>query len=274
LTFTIAGGGFTGVELACNLAEYIQVAKKLYPSLRAVQPQIRLIHSGSKLLPALEPQFKRLVQYAERQLNAFEIEVLTNTRITRATEGGVFLNDNTFKTHSLLISTVGQKRRVLRGTEMMVRDTQQRLFTTPYQQLLGYSTIWGGGDACYVPHPVTQEACPANALWAIKHGHYVGKNIARAIKGRPLRPFSYKGLGQSASLGVGKGLTELYGFQFTGWLAWLMRWFFFMYFMPSRRTMLRAVGDWMQLLIRRQRTGLQSNKQFISYTNHQTALTS
>ena len=156
----------------------------------------------------------------------------------------------------MVISTVGQSRIRLAGTESMERDPMQRLYTNAYQQIPTHPNIWGGGDACHVKHHTSRQACPANALWAIKHGEYVGRNIARAIKGQPLRPFTYPGLGQSASLGLGKGITELYGIQFTGALAWVMRWFFFHYFMPSRRTMRSAVGDWLFLAVRRQRKGL------------------
>ena len=38
------------------------------------------------------------------------------------------------------------------------------------------------------------KACPANALWAMKHGEYAGRNIALAIKNKPLKIFSYKGI--------------------------------------------------------------------------------
>ena len=43
-----------------------------------------------------------------------------------------------------------------------------------------------------------------DALWAIKAGDHVGRNVARALTGRPGRPFRYLGLGQAASFGVGR----------------------------------------------------------------------
>ena len=58
----------------------------------------------------------------------------------------------------------------------------------------------------------------------MKHGEYAGKNIALAIRRQPLKSFNYKGLGQCASLGIGKGVGELYGFEFTGWIAWITQW--------------------------------------------------
>jgi NADH dehydrogenase len=256
LTFTVAGGGFTGVELATNLVEYLNVLKKDYPTLNSITPKVRLVHSGEHVLPSLQTEFRRLVNYAEQTMKQYGIEVINNRCITEITEEGVYLNDASFLASSMVISTVGQSRIQIPGLESVPRDSQQRLYTNVYQQLLGHTTIWGGGDACHVKHYQTRDACPANALWAIKHGEYVGRNIARAVKGKPLKPFTYKGLGQSASLGLGKGITELYGIPFTGVIAWLMRWFFFNYFMPSRRVMLRGVGDWLYLATRGKRKGL------------------
>lgn len=94
-------------------------------------------------------------------------------------------------------------------------------------------TIWAGGDTAAVPY-IGGGICPSNALWAFKHGQWIGTNIARTVKGNPrLKPFNFKGLGQSASLGVGKGASELFGVQLTGWMGWLARFFFFLYYQLS-----------------------------------------
>lgn len=260
LTFTVAGGGFTGVELATNLVEYVGVLKKQYPSLWFVQPRVRLVHSGDRVLSALQPDYGRLIAYAERTMAEYGIEIIANRRIVRVTPNGAFLDDDTFLPSRMVISTVGQSRIRLSGTESMARDAMERVITNTYQQIPGHPNVWGGGDACHVKFRQTEEPCPANALWAIKHGEYVGRNIARAIKGQALRPFTYPGLGQAASLGLGKGIAELYGIPFTGALAWVMRWFFFLYFMPSRRRMVGALSDWLFLLFRRQRKGLWLNQ--------------
>ncbi len=138
----------------------------------------------------------------------------------------------------------------------MQRDNLNRLWTNRYLQMTGCTNIWGGGDACHVTHCKTMLPCAPNALWAMKHGVYAGRNIANAIKQKPLRPFTYKGLGQCASLGIGKGMGELYGIEFTGWIAWIIRWFFFNYYMPSRKVMLREVADWIYLLFSGKRKDL------------------
>src|SRR4029079_5686388 len=103
--------------------------------------------------------------------------------------------------------------------------------------------VWAAGDAACVVHPTSGEPVPANALWAIKGGEHVGRNLARTFRGRPTRPFAYRGLGQAASFGVGRSISELYGIPFTGWGAWVLRLTFFRRFMPSRSRAAQVVAD-------------------------------
>lgn len=256
LNFVVVGGGFTGVEIATNLTEFVNTIKKQYPSLKNIEPKVRLINSTERVLPSLQPRFKRLIRYTEKQISRYGIEVINNSRMKEVTPNGVFLEGGSFISGSMVLSTVGQSRIVLDGTEHFLRDAIQRLYTNKYLQIANQSNIWGGGDACHVKHPFTGEVCPSNALWAIKQGGHVGKNIARAVMDKNLKRFNYPGLGQSASLGLWKGITELYGIAFTGWLGWVMRWFFFHYFMPSRRIMFNCVGDWLYLFRTGKRKGL------------------
>jgi NADH dehydrogenase len=256
LTFTIAGGGLTGVELASNIAEWVVLTQKQYRSLDRVKPKIYLVHKGHHILVTLEPGLKKLAVYARKLLEKYGIEIVNNKHLVEITSCGARLSDGSFLESTMVISTIGQDRKILPGTEEWERDNALRLYTNDYLQINYTSNIWGGGDACRVRHFHSGKPCPANALWAIKHGYHAGSNISRAINGRKLKPFTYKGLGQTASLGLGKGITELYGFQFTGMLGWTMRWFFFQYFMPYPITMLRNVGDWLSLMISGKRRGL------------------
>lgn len=259
LSFTVCGAGYTGVELVANLAEYLSVLKEQNPSLAYVRPTIRLIHSKETILDGLHPKLKRMQRYAERVMKQYGIEIILNKRVKEISAGGAFLDDNTFLPCSMVISTVGQSRVRLKGTEGMERDNLDCLCTNRFMQLKGFSNLWGGGDACSVPYRNTKNPCVSNALWAMKHGECAGKNMARAIRQRSLKPFTYRGLGQCASLGIGKGIGELYGLVFTGWLAWTIRWFFFNYFMPSRTVMIREIDDWMHLLFTGKRRGLASS---------------
>ena len=247
LRFVIAGCGYTGVEVAANLAEYIQVLKKQYPSLRNVHPTIYLINSKDEVLPGLNKGLARMRKYTEKILLRYGIVTMNNLKISRITERGAHLSDGSFVESEVIISTIGQSRIVLEGTEKMERDSVKRILTNSYLQVNNHCRVWGAGDAVNVTHSATMNPCPSNALWAIKQGEHAGKNIARVILNQPIKPFTYKGLGQCASLGIGKGIGELFGIQFTGWLAWITRWFFFQHFMPSKKVMWREISDWAHL---------------------------
>jgi NADH dehydrogenase len=249
LRFVIAGCGFTGVEVTANLAEFIHALKRQYTTLRNIQPVIYLINSKDELLPGLNKGLRRLRQYTEKTLRKYGVKMLNQLKIIRATDKGACLSDGSFLECEMIISTIGQSRNVLDGTEKMERDPEKRIIINSFLQVNNHRGVWGAGDSVNVTHSGTVNPCPSNALWAIKQGDHAGKNIARAILNQPLKHFTYKGLGQCASLGIGKGVGELYGFQFTGWPAWIMRWFFFQYFMPSKKIMWREIADWFYLFI-------------------------
>jgi NADH dehydrogenase len=256
LHFTIAGSGFSGVELVTNIAEFVGILKKDYPSLQKVKATIRLVNSRNKVMDMLDPRFIKMRHYTEKIMLRYGLEIINNRKICTITQDGAFLDDGTFLQSTMVISAIGQRRTILKGTEDMQRDNLNRLYTNRYLQLAGYTNIWGGGDACHVTHCKTMLACAPNALWAMKHGLYAGRNIANTIKQKPLHAFTYKGLGQCASMGIGKGMGELYGIEFTGWIAWIMRWFFFNYYMPSKKIMLKEITDWMYLLFSGKRKDL------------------
>jgi NADH dehydrogenase len=253
LRFVIAGSGFTGVEIAANLAELIDVFKKKYPALRDIKPTINLINSGDELLPGLPSGLRQMKLYAEKILHQYGIKILHQTKIIRITNQGAHLSDGSFIESEMVISTIGQSRILLDGTQNLDHDAEKRIMTNTFLQINHHSDIWGAGDSVHITHSKTKKACPSNALWAIRQGEHAGKNIAKAILSHSLKPFTYKGLGQCASLGIGKGIGELYGIQFTGWPAWIMRWFFFQYFMPSKKVMWSEITDWIHLFFTRKR---------------------
>jgi NADH dehydrogenase len=259
LRFVIAGGGFTGVEFAANLAEMLALFIKNYPQLHNVVPVIYLVNSKKEILPGLEKGLRGMKEYAEKTLLHYGVKIINERRLEKITSQGALLDDGSFIESRMVISTIGQCRQKLSGTEKMEKDSEGRVLTNRFLQIKDQSAIWAAGDAAHVDHPKTGKSCPSNALWAIKQGEQAGKNMARIYFEELPKAFSFKGLGQCASLGVGKGLGEMYGIAFTGWMAWIMRWIFFQHFMPLRRIMWKEIGDWMYLLFTHKRKQLVMN---------------
>ncbi|MGI5290060.1 NAD(P)/FAD-dependent oxidoreductase [Nonomuraea polychroma] len=81
--------------------------------------------------------------------------------------------------------------------------------------------IFVAGDLSGPPAPQPQLAQPA-----IQMGEHVGKQIAAALRGRPLRPFSYHDPGIMATVGKAQAVLQLpSGLTVHGLPAWLV-WIF------------------------------------------------
>ena len=230
----VVGGGLAGVELAAALA--------------GRSAQVVLVQSADRIVPALHAEHPRLAARCTTELARLGVDVRTGVRVETVDDDSVTLSDGSVVRTHVVLATTGQRAVALPGLDSLPRDQQGRLVTT--RDLLVAPDVWSAGDAASVAHPRTGVPVTANALWAIKAGDQVGRNVARALRGRAGRPFRYLGLGQAASFGVGRGVADLYGFPLTGWVAWLMRVGFFLRFMPSRSRALRVPGE----LARRSRT--------------------
>jgi NADH dehydrogenase len=228
-TVLVAGGGLAGVEMAAAVAD-----------LGGARVRVELVHSGDAILPELRGDQPRLARRAEQELERLGVRVRLGVRLASVTEDHAHLSDGTSLPASTVIGTIGQRPVQLPGLDAH-RDPRGRLVTRP--DLSVVDGVWAAGDAACVVHPTSGEPVPANALWAIKGGEHVGRNLARVLRGRPTLPFAYRGLGQAASFGFGRSISELYGIPFTGWLAWVLRLTFFLRFMPSRRKAAQVVGD-------------------------------
>src|SRR5262249_42734010 len=66
LTFVVAGGNYAGVEIACELADYLHLlARTDYRHVRLEEVRVVLVHGGERILPELGQRFPGLVRYAE-----------------------------------------------------------------------------------------------------------------------------------------------------------------------------------------------------------------
>jgi NADH dehydrogenase len=76
-------------------------------------------------------------------------------------------------------------------------------------------------------------------------------NIVAVLRGRPPVPYAHKHAGSVASLGLYKGVAQVYGFKLRGWPAWFLHRTYHMTRMPSLERKLRVLGDWTAALFLR-----------------------
>jgi NADH dehydrogenase len=225
----IVGGGMAGVELAAAVADRLRVQGTGIP--------VVLVHSGGSVVPGCAP---RMAAVTRRELTRLGVVLRLTVRVHRVDPSGVQLSDGTAITACVVLATHGQRPVSLPGLADLVHDERGRLVVDP--TFRAAADVWAAGDAARVAHPATGEPVPANALWAIKAGAQLGRNLRRVVGGRRPRRFRYRGLGQAMAFGVGRSAAELYGVPLSGWAGWLLRLAFFLRFLPLRRQALGVLA--------------------------------
>jgi len=232
----VIGGGLAGVETASALA-------LRFGQQDNAQVAVHLVSSGTRLLDALRPSFTRIAEHATTVLQEQGVEVHFDRRAASIEEDRVVFDDGTSLASHIAIATAGVSFAILPGTEALPRNRTGQIGTETTLEVIGRQGLWAAGDIAAVRHPSTGEPCPTNALWAMKQGDLVGRNIARAVRGKKAATFAFKGMGQAAGLNGTSGIAELYRMQFTGKAAWLLRILFFAWYMPSRPMGFSIVGN-------------------------------
>lgn len=74
-----------------------------------------------------------------------------------------------------------------------------------------------GGDCAAVPNLATGGLCAPTAQHAVRQA----ARLSHDLTGR-LAPYRHRDAGAVASLGLHKGVAQLYGVPLRGWLAWLV----------------------------------------------------
>jgi len=250
LTFLVAGGNYAGVEVACDLVDYFRfLTRKRYPELKLQEFRVVLVEAGPRILPEMGKRHPYLVRYAEKRVQRLGLEVHLNTVLQAATvEEAVLRSGERIPTRTIITCT-GMKSSPLLDQFPYERDTRGRLVTDQFCRVPGATNIWAGGDCAAVPHP-EGGACPPLAHYAQKAGANIGTNILRAGAGKPLKPYSFNGLGEACTLGHRCAIAHMKGVPAVGHLAWVgWRCIVLTMFVPSWTRRVRLMFDWWLTLV-------------------------
>ncbi len=246
LTFVVVGGGYTGVETAGQMLDFIRQAHRFYPNLRACEPRVVLVHSGKELLGEIGPE---LGGYARRVLEKRGVEIRLNVRVTAVTALHVTLADGTGVDANTIVTTVGSAPNPVvmdLCRQIGVDAPKGRVPTDPAMQVAGIPTLWAAGDGAAVPWDDRGVArvSPPTAQFALRQGALLGRNIASALRGAGLSPFRYRYMGQLATVGERAAVAEVFGLHFTGFIAWWMWRTIYLAKLPGTLRKLRVMTDW------------------------------
>lgn len=104
LTFVVAGGGFSGVEMVGELNDLVREASVYYPSVTPDQVRVVLLHAQDRILPEMEPG---IADYTLKQLRKRGVEVRLKVRLSGATLPEALLQGGSRIATRTLIVAVG-----------------------------------------------------------------------------------------------------------------------------------------------------------------------
>jgi NADH dehydrogenase len=246
LTFVVAGGGFSGTEVAAALNDFVRRAARDFPSIRQDEVRIILVHSGTRVLDReLTP---RLSTYATAALFEQRLELVLGERLVAASPRSAVLSGGRRVPTRTLISTVPSSPNPV--VEQLGLPTERgRLECEATMAVKGCDGVWAVGDCARIPMP-SGEPCPPTAQHAIRQARVLAANIVARQTGAPLRPFAFTGRGKLSALGHRRAVAELPGgVRMAGLPAWLMWRGIYWSKLPGASRKARVAISWLSDLV-------------------------
>jgi NADH dehydrogenase len=240
MTFVLVGAGPTGVELAGSLAHLVKVT--LRGNFRRIDPSksdIVLLDAGKRVLPTFAESLSRK---AARRLEKLGVTVVTNVKVETVDDKGVIAGGNRIPSATVLW-TAGVAASPIPKMLGTKTDRAGRALVDPFLKVVEAPGVFVVGDAASVmqnEHPV-----PGVAQAAIQEGRYVGRLIAKKLKGREVkRPFRYFDKGNMAVVGKNYAVLERGWLRTGGFLTWLVWAFVHVLSLPQLQNRLRVQHQW------------------------------
>jgi NADH dehydrogenase len=241
MTFVVAGGGFAGVETIGAVNDFVRGALRYYPNIKSNQVRMVLVHSGPLILPELGEE---LGKYARRKLDAQGVQIRTGVRVAEASDEGVVLSDGTRIATRTIVWTAGTAPHML-CSALPCPKQGGRVKVNEFLEVEGYENVWALGDCAAVPDTRNPgKFHPPTAQHALRQGQVVAANVAAALHGGSKRPFDFKTLGQLAAIGRRAGVAKVFGFKFSGFVAWFLWRTIYLSKLPRLEKKLRVALDW------------------------------
>jgi NADH dehydrogenase len=241
LSVVVVGAGFSGVEIAGNIADLVERVHRYYPQLRGLRPRISLLQRGKRVLPELA--YQSLSDFAYRKLRERGVDVLLGTSAREVTRDRVVLGNGESILAGLVICTIGTSANPLIET-LGVPLVEKRLPTDADMRVKGLANVWAVGDSAFIPNAATGECCPPTAQFALRQAKQLAANLAAHLRGKPTRSFSFKPLGLMAAIGHRNAVAEVLGLQLSGFPAWFLWRGVYLSKMPSLSRKFQIAVDW------------------------------
>jgi NADH dehydrogenase len=243
--FIVIGGGFSGVEVAGQLADFLRGVRRWYPRVAARELRVTVLEGADRLLLEMPESLGRAALASLRQRG---IDVRLKARAARIDGDSVLLEGGEAIDGATVVCTIGSRPNPL-VAQLGVELQRGRIVTTGDLSLPGRPGAWAIGDCALVRNGgAADDAAPVyappTAQFAVAEANALADNIVASIAGRPTRAFAHASKGMMATTGHLKGVAELLGIRLTGLPAWLLWRAYYLLQMPTLGRKLRIWVEW------------------------------
>lgn len=255
LTFAIAGGGPTGVELAGQIRE--MATRALANEFHSIEPQdarVLLFDGGSCVLGGFTPG---LAANAATILEDLGVEMHMGVHVTDVRREGITVTPKAggpsedYAARTVLwtagVEAVPFAKRV---AEVLgaTSDHAGRIAVEPDLTVPGHPEVFVIGDL------VGRDHLPGVAENAMQGGLHVAACLRRDRKDQPRKPYRYRDLGSAAYISRGHALLQAGPVKLTGVLGWLGWGFIHIAFLTGVQNRVSTVATWLATIARARRT--------------------
>ncbi len=243
LTFAVVGGGYTGIEVAAELNDYVKSSRRFYKNVKSDEVKVVVIDPGDRIMHEMS---EGLADYGMSLLKKRGMEFRLQTRIASVTSDCVTTADSEkIETHTAIWAAGTSPQPVI--ASLPCADKRGRIEVNEFMEVPGYPGVWALGDCAVIPDPHSGKPYPPTAQHATREGKRVAYNVAAAINGKEgdRRPFIYKTQGMLAPLGHRSAVAEIKGLKFSGFFAWFMWRTIYLGKLPGWDRKIRVALDWL-----------------------------
>jgi NADH dehydrogenase len=229
----IVGGGYSGVELACKLADRLGDRSK-----------IRIVDRSEEILKG-SPAFNRKTALAALETRKIWLDLSTSVESVQP-EAIALLYKGQVDTipADLVLWTVGTEVGQLIQSLPVAKTAQGLIQVNSTLQIEAFPDCFAMGDATDCVDAAGQ-LLPATGQVALQQADYCAWNVWASLCDRPFLPFRYQPLGEMLSLGVDQATLTGLGIQLTGPAAYLARRLAYLYRLPTLNHQIAVGFNWL-----------------------------
>lgn len=240
LTFTVVGGGPTGVEFAGALMELVHGAfSKDFPEIDMEQVHVILLEASDHLLDGMP---NVLSDYAQARLKRMGADPRLDSPVVEIAPDEVLLKNGTSIPCRTVIWTAGVNGNIRGNRWGFKTNRHNQVEVLPTLQVPDHPEVYVVGDLAGIQQD--GRPLPQVAQMGMQTGTTAGKNILRQMVGKPPLAFRYHDKGTMDVIGRNAAAAYIWGIAFHGFLAWLLWAGVHIFYLIGFRNRLMVLIDW------------------------------